>query len=426
MDILDGSYLLAISLAGAVARAFRRKLPPGWRMRLEAKPSEDLAEGWIWLHAVSVGELMLADPLVGCLRAEGHRIHVTTGTPAGLELLQKRIPGWDAGTGQVSGGAFPVDDPRGLAPFFRCKPGAFIALETELWPNLIRELERQDVPRCVVNGRLTARSLKRGGPWMRRAASRLTRVAARDEVSAAAFKALGAPDVRLGGNLKADLPPPPPLHAGWEPLRKAWASCPVLVVGNTVDGEEALLLGVWRQLRASHPDLRLLMAPRQPRRFQEVAELFQAEGLVFRRASGDWPGSPSAWEGTEALLIDTLGELSAAYALGSVVLVGGGWNWKGGHNPLEPVRWGIPTLIGPGFENFEDLVIPLREAGLVQVVEAGGLEALIPRILARSSADPLPTLPPSLQGALARTMAILKDLLPQPDNRWSNVKGRND
>ena len=417
MDILDGSYLIAISLAGAVASAIRRGLPPGWRLRLEARLPEGLEEGWIWLHAVSVGELMLADPLVSRLRGQGHRIHVTTGTPAGLELLQKRMPGWDADTGRVSGGAFPVDDPRGLAPFFRRKPGAFIALETELWPNLIRELERHGVPRCVVNGRLTARSMERGGPWLRRAASRLTRVAARDEASAAAFRALGAPDVRLGGNLKADLPPPPSLHAGWETLRQAWASHPVLAVGNTVDGEETLLLGVWRRLRAAHPGLRLLLAPRQPRRFQEVAELFQAEGLVFRRASGEWPGCSSEWETTEALLVDTLGELSAAYALGRVALVGGGWNWKGGHNPLEPLRWGVPTLIGPGFENFEDLVLPLREAGLVQVVEIGDLEGALRETLARSPGGTVPPLPPSLQGALDRTMDILKDLLPRSDKR---------
>jgi len=420
MDILDGSYLIAIGLAGGVASALRRGLPLGWRLRLEARPPEDLKAGWIWLHAVSVGELMLADPLVGRLRALGHRVHVTTGTPAGLELLQKRLPGWDGGSGQVSGGAFPVDDPRGLAPFLLHSPGAFVALETELWPNLLRELERRNVPCCVVNGRLTARTLEKGGPWLRRAASRLTRVAARDEASAAAFRAMGAPDVRLGGNLKADLPLPPPLHGGWARLREAWSPFPVLVVGNTVEGEEALLLGVWQHLKVELPGLRLLLAPRQPRRFQEVAALFRAGGLSFRSASGPWPDLASDWEGVEALLMDTLGELSAAYALGGVALVGGGWNWKGGHNPLEPLRWGVPTLIGPGFENFEDLVFPLREAGLLQVVEVDALETEIRRIFERGPQGKAPPLPMALQGAVERTMTILKEVLPRPD-KYTNL-----
>ncbi len=413
--MLDGSYLVAISLAAAVASALKRGLPEGWRLRLEARPPEDLEPGWIWVHAVSVGELLLADPVVGRLKAGGVRIHVTTGTPAGMELLAKRLPAWDGGSGQISGGAFPVDDPRGLAPFLRVPPGIFIALETELWPNLLRELERRGIPCCVVNGRLTVRSLEKGGAWLRRAASRLTRVAARDEDSALAFRQLGAPDVRLGGNLKADLPLPPPLHAGWDLLRRGWEGEPVLAVGNTVEGEEVLLLSVWRALKGRFPGLRLLLAPRQPRRFAEVASLFEQEGLAFRRASGLWPECTEDWSATDVLLVDTLGELSAAYALGRVALVGGGWTWHGGHNPLEPVRWGVPTLVGPGFDNFQDLVVPLRKAGLVQVVTAEGLIPAITESLGCEPSGAALELPESLRGSLDRTMEILKNLLPFSD-----------
>jgi 3-deoxy-D-manno-octulosonic-acid transferase len=414
MDWVDISYLGAVSLAGAVARSIARGLPPDWRLRLEAEPGRDLPEGWIWIHAVSVGELVLAEGILGVLRDQGHVLHITTGTRNGQELLRRRLEGWDRGTGRVSGGPFPLDDPEGLAPFFRQPPSAFVCLETELWPNLLRELEARGIPRCIVNGRLTARSLRRGGPWLARAASRLTLVSARDADSAQAFRDLGAPCVELGGNLKADLPAPRPLHDGWRFLRQAWSGAPVLVAGNTVDGEEALVLAAFDQARARRPRLRLILAPRQPRRFQAAAELLH--GRAFRRASEAWPDSETPWEGTDILLLDTLGELASAYREGTLALVGGGWTWSGGHNPLEPARWGVPTLIGPGFENFQDLVRPLREAGQVEVVAAGDLgartEAWLEKTPDRPSAGPSPVLPGELTGSLGKTTAILKKCLP--------------
>ena len=113
MDTLDLSYRATVSLAGALARACVRGLPEGWRVRLQADVPELPAGRWIWLHAVSVGELLLADGLVGRLREAGHPVHLSTGTPAGLELLGRRLPDWDAGTGQITGGTFPLDDPAG-------------------------------------------------------------------------------------------------------------------------------------------------------------------------------------------------------------------------------------------------------------------------------------------------------------------------
>jgi 3-deoxy-D-manno-octulosonic-acid transferase len=415
VDALDLSYRVAVSLVGAVARACSRGLPGGWRLRLEAEAPDLPAGRWIWLHAVSVGELLLADGLVARLREAGHRVHLSTGTPAGLELLAKRLPGWGAGTGRITGGAFPLDDPAGLEPFLRSAPGAFIALETELWPGLLQELEVRGIPRLVVNGRLTAKSLQRGGPWLRRAASRLSLVAARDEASLEAFHQLGAPNVQLGGNLKADLPPPRPLHAGWAALREAWSAFPVVVAGNTVAGEEDLVLEAWRTARARIPGLRLILAPRQPRRFDGVAELLVGRGLAFRRASGGWPQAP-AWSPIDVLLLDTLGELAAAYGEGTVALVAGGWAAEGGHNPLEAARLGVPVLLGPGFANFDDLVPPLREAGLLRVVAPAELGAVLGEALAaapRRSRGPVP-LPEALGGTLERTLALLTPHLPIP------------
>ena len=412
MDALDLSYLTTVSLAGAVARACAKGLPEVWRLRLEAE-APDLPEGrWIWLHAVSVGELLLADGLVGRLRDAGHRLHLSTGTPAGLDLLTRRLPGWDLGTGRVSGGAFPLDDPAGLEPFLRREPGAFIALETELWPGLLQTLEARNIPRIVVNGRLTEKSLHRGGPWLRRAASRLSLVAARDEASAAAFRHLGAPEVHFGGNLKSDLPLPRPLHGGWAGLRTAWAGCPVVVAGNTVEGEEELVLEAWEAARAEVPGLRLMLAPRQPRRFTQVAELMVRRGCAFRRASAVWPEAEH-WTPVDVLLLDTLGELSAAYAEGTVALVAGGWAATGGHNPMEPVCAGVPALIGPGFANFEDLVPPLLEAGLVQVVPPLDLGPALIQTLAAAPLRPsgAVSLPEGLRGALDRTLGLLEPWL---------------
>lgn len=415
MDRIDATYLAAVTLAAAVARALKRGLPEGWRLRLEAGLPE-LQPGWIWLHAVSVGELLLADGILGRLREAGYRVHVTTGTPAGLELLGRRLEGWNQGSGRITGGAFPVDDAEGLRPFLAAKPGAFIALETELWPNLLRCLEAAGVSRVVVNGRLTEKSLKRGGPWLRRAASRLSLVAARDSESAKAFIALGAPRVVLGGNLKADLPEPKPLHSGWDALRSGWASDPVLVVGNTLEGEEDLVLEAWAQARKAHPGLRWILAPRQPRRFEGVAEALLRKGLRFRRASQGWPSEAKAWADHEGLLLDTLGELAGAYREGTVALVGGGWTWHGGHNPLESVRYGLPTLMGPGYGNFEDLVEPLKEAGRVEIVGIDELSARLSRVfdgcLLRPGAGAEQPLPESLRGTLGKTWDFLKESLP--------------
>ncbi|HJV49547.1 MAG TPA: glycosyltransferase N-terminal domain-containing protein [Geothrix sp.] len=413
MDALDLSYRLAVSLAGAAVRACARSLPEAWRVRLEAEAPDLPPGGWVWLHAVSVGELLLADGLLGRLREAGHRVHLSTGTPAGLDLLARRLPEWDGGTGRITGGAFPLDDPAGLESFLIHPPAAFLALETELWPGLLEALEVRGVPRLVVNGRLTERSLRRGGPWLRRAASRLTRVAARDRASAEAFRRLGAPDVCLGGNLKADLPPPRPLHEGWNGLRTAWAKHPVLVVGNTLPGEEDLALEAWMGAKAHMPGLRLILAPRQPRRFEAVAEGFAARGLAFRRASGPWPEA-AAWREVEVLLLDTLGELPSAYAEGTVALVAGGWTAGGGHNPLESVRVGLPTLLGPGYANFEDLVPPLLQAGRLQVVEADRLEGEVLSALEKAPLRPTPgpALPEELAGALDRTWALMTPHLP--------------
>ncbi|HET8714804.1 MAG TPA: hypothetical protein VFM16_03195, partial [Holophagaceae bacterium] len=159
-----------------------------------------------------------------------------------------------------------------------------------------------------------------------------------------------------------------------------------------------------------------LLAPRQPRRFDEAARLLEARGLAFHRASQGWE---APWARLDALLLDTLGELPRAYGEGTVALVGGGWRQAGGHNPLEPARFGMPVLLGPGFANFEDLVAPLLAAGAVEVVaeEAlpGALDAALRRAPLRPGASPEQPPPAlaSLLGALDRTWSLVEPLLPR-------------
>ncbi len=416
MPPTDATYIALVSLAGAVARALRRGLPTGWKLRLEARAPEAIEPGWIWLHAVSVGELMLAKGITERLLDAHDRVHITTGTQAGLALLNDRIPQWDQGRGLLSGGAFPLDDPEGLRTFLRIPPGAFIALETELWPNLLRQLEARGVPRIIVNGRLTERSTGLGRWWIRQAAERLSLVAARDAESAETFRALGAPHVILGGNLKADLQTPAPLPASWEGLRMGWQGDPVIIAGSTLEGEDVLVLKAWKHLRSIHPSLRLVLAPRQPKRFQAVAEILKDLGSCFKRASEPWSKDPSQWQQTGILLLDTLGDLPTAYGEGTIALVGGGWRGKGGHNPLEPVRWGIPTLIGPGFCNFEDLVKPLQAAARLKVVEESDLVSEIQAALESAHPrgpgwDEIHPLPGGLSGALEKTWSLLQPFL---------------
>ena len=419
MHPTDATYLVLVSLAGAAARALRRGLPPGWRLRLEASAPSDLSPGWIWLHAVSVGELLLAESLTAKLLDAGHRVHITTGTSAGLDLLHQRIPLWDRGRGRLSGGAFPLDDPSGLRSFFKVPPSLFIALETELWPNLLRRLEDGGIPRIIVNGRLTVRTAERGGPWLSRAAARLSLVAARDPASMAAFLRMGAPRVQLGGNLKSDLPPPRPLEGQWAALRRGWHEDQILVAGSTLEGEEALVLGIWKELRTIHPSLRLILAPRQPRRFEVVAAWLESEGLVFRRASKTWPDDPGTWRETEVLLLDTLGDLPSVYGEGTVALVGGGWCGAGGHNPLEPIRWGIPTLVGPGYENFQDLVEPLQAIGVLQIIDKNELVNCLRDLLKTTplrghGPERTPILPDGLTGSSEKTWRLIEPFLPTP------------
>jgi 3-deoxy-D-manno-octulosonic-acid transferase len=190
---------------------------------------------------------------------------------------------------------------------------------------------------------------------------------------------------------------------------------PIIVAGNTVEGEEGVIIEAWKKAKERFPTVRLILTPRQPKRFDLVASYLDSIDAPYQRATKAWAQGHTHLHDTQILLLDTMGELASVYGLGHLALVGGGWCWHGGHNPLEPLFWGLPTLIGPGYTNFEDLVIPLLDAKCLSVVSTQDIADSICRSLSRidpntHSKKPI-KIPECLQGCLQRTWEHLMPAL---------------
>lgn len=336
--------------------------------------------GCLWIHAVSVGEVVAARALVARLAVTMPKrtVVVSTSTAAGGAVAAQSLP---ADRLFVA----PFDFPWAVASVLgRVQPSAIVLMETELWPNLIRAAKRRGIPIAVVNGRISTRSF----PRYRRIAFLLRHVLAQvdlflmqSDAHAERIRSLGAPfnRVRVAGNLKYDALPDPVPPAG---LAEQVGAGPLWVAGSTMAGEDALVLRAFVEARRTHPALRLVLAPRRPERFEDVPALCAAAGLACARRSalGD-----AAWTGGDVLLLDTVGELARVYALATVVFVGGSLVPTGGHNVLEAAVAGKAVVVGPHMENFQEIADGFRAAGaLVQIATA---EALGPEIAALLSDD---------------------------------------
>jgi 3-deoxy-D-manno-octulosonic-acid transferase len=349
--------------------------------------------GGIWIQGVSVGEVEVAVTLAEELAAKRPDLPLllTSTTPAGVGLLSRRRPGaWRP---------FPLDVPSIVRRFFDAtEPRLLVLVETELWPVVLGEARRRAVPVLIVNARLSERSARRyrraarlfGGTW-----DALTRVLARTPEDASRFAEIGVPRSRIsvGGDLKFDrAPAPEPPFA--EAVRRLADGRPVLVAGSIAEAECPLVLDVRRRLAASAPGVFLILAPRQPEAFDAVARRTEADGLAVVRRSR--PEEAPASARADVLLLDTVGELAGAYALGEAALLGGTFAPKGGHNVLEPLRAGVPVVHGPSIGNIRSAL----EAAKGAVFAAAD---------ARSAADllrPLLTDP----GARARASETARDL----------------
>ena len=342
-------------------------------------------EGCLWFHAASVGEVQGLQPIIAALhdRFPSRPVVLSTFTPAGKALAQKMVPQ----AARVF--LLPFDLPWIVRKMVRrLRPSALIVQETELWPNLFRELGRLRVPIVLVNGRLSPRSVRRYArvrPFMRRVLANVSLILAQSDSSAQRFQRLGVPahKVQTVGNTNIDralsqAEEPMPPH----PMAALLAARQALVAGSTHDGEEAILLAVYQRLRAQHPGLCLVVAPRHLERVETIARQVQACHLSAIRRSryADESASDSR---PDVIILDTLGELVAFYKLCTVAFVGGSLAPIGGHNILEPVMFAKPLLFGPHMHHFPELADLLRNAdGAIQVDNEIDLYAQMAHLLA--------------------------------------------
>lgn len=409
--------LLPVTVYHLVWRGFRvRQYFQRWDERYAAY-SQARGRPRVWLHAVSVGEVNVAAPVVNALRAQRPDIRwvITTITPTGSERVRAL---WGDALDHVY---LPYDVPGSVGRFLQhFRPSLALILETELWPNMLFGCRDRGIPVYVLNARLSARSL-RGyrvlRPLIGRALRTVTCVAAQSQEDAERFVALGAraEQVRALGNLKFDIAAPAHLPDVVAAFReRVPATRPVWIAASTHDGEEAAVIEMHRQLRRQWPDLLLLWAPRHPERFAKVEALARDQGWrVATRRQQQWPGADDA-----VFVIDTLGELMGFYACAQVAFVGGSLQPIGGHNLLEPAAVGTPSVTGPHLHNFSEISRRMREAGAVAICEdAGAVCAALQTLLAdaearKRMAEAGCALVANGRGALQRTLQLIAPHLP--------------
>lgn len=362
---------------------WRGRREPGYRALIGERfgrygADSPSARDVVWIHAVSLGETRAVVPLVERILAE--RPHVTillthmtaTGRAAGASLAGPRVvQAW-----------LPYDVPFAVDAFLaRFTPRAGLLMETEIWPTLVAACARRGIPLFLVNARLSARSLagyRRFASLTVPAFAALRAVYAQTEGDASRLREAGARDVRVTGNLKFDLAPPADTTARAAELRARLGQRPSWVAGCTRDGEEAMLLAALAATPLPDGTLTVLV-PRHPQRFDEVARLLAARGIAHvRRSEGrDVPAQATV------LLGDSLGELSAYYAAADVAFVAGNLAPLGGHNLLEAIAVGAPTIVGPHTFNFAEAARAAVEAGAaVRVADAAELVREVAALLA--------------------------------------------
>ncbi len=353
---------------------WRGRLQPAYRQRIGERLGLGRApRAQIWIHAVSVGEVQAAEPLIRWLldTAAISPILVTTTTPTGAERLRLLF------ANRVSHRYLPFDLPETGARFLdQVQPRLVLIMETELWPNLLVELKRRAIPVALVNARLSersARGYRRLGRFIAEPLGSLALIAAQSPADAERFIALGAPRdrVQVIGNLKFDRNEPPNLAQDMQHIQALWGDRrPVWVAASTHEGEEEQVLAAHRHLLAHYPHALLVLVPRHPERFDRVAQLSERLGFqVVRHTQGR---SPAAQE--TVYLGDTMGELPTLLAAADLAFIGGSLVPKGGHNPLEAAGAGVPVLIGPHTFNVSAIVQSLVAAGAcVQVTDGSSL-----------------------------------------------------
>ena len=393
------------------------KRPEGLRskwLREKLGSLPDLASS-IWVHAVSVGEVNAAIQLLRRLRTKypAMPIVLSTITDTGQKVALDKVP---EGVTVVY---LPFDISWILERAFRrVRPKMLIVMETELWPNIFRLSYKRNVPVIILNGRISAKSsrgYRKISFFMKKVFSYVTVFSMQSNLDAERLKAIGADEkkVQVSGNFKFDME-----MSGKTPAWAAAVKGPVIVAGSTHRGEEELVLSAYLENLGKFPDLKLILAPRHPERFREVADLLRGKGIPFVRRSelrdSDDAGGPFI---EKVLLLDSVGELSSVYAIADIALIGKSFLGTGGQNPLEPAYWGKPVLCGPHMENFP-FMQEFYDAGAAFEVEPASLAKKIGRLLAdpdlaKRAGEKAKALYASKSGAVGKAMEIIGKYLHQ-------------
>jgi len=410
---LAALYLLWRSIA---QREYRKHWGERFRGRGAPAPA---GRPLIWVHAVSVGETRAAQPLIEHLARElpGASFLLTHMTPTGRAVGQSIV---SALPGRVAQRYLPYDLRFAVARFLsETQPSVGVIMETEIWPNLLQATRRAGVPMLLANARLSEKSAARGERFaalLAPAGECLDRIAAQSETDRARIARWYRKPVDVTGNLKFDIAVNEALVDAGRALRNAWGERPVWLFASSRDGEEALLLDAWTRRPKFDSDPVVMIVPRHPQRFDEVARLIEERGLAcLRRSRGRWPAIIPA--GT-VLLGDTMGEMALYYAAADVALIGGSLRDFGAQNLIEACAVGTPVVLGPSTFNFAQAAADALGAGAaLQVRNADEALAAIDelcrdrdrlasmRLAARRFAD-------AHRGATMRVAEMVRALLP--------------
>lgn len=415
------SLIWGLSLPFALLRLWwRGRQEPGYRRHVAERLGffrREAARPTLWVHAVSAGETRAAEPLIRALLAAHpqHRILLSHMTATGRETSTRLFA--DAGA-RLTPVFLPYDINWMMRRFIRhFRPEICILIETEVWPNLVAQCRRRRVPLALVNARLSEKSLKKAlkmPALMLPAAQALDCVAAQSGPDAARLQQLGVAQPGITGNMKFDVSPPPQMAALGTALRRCFGARAVILCASTREGEEELLLDAWQ---AARPDALLVLTPRHPQRFDQVAAMLAARGLRTVRRSALVPGAALPG-GTEVVLGDSMGEMYMYYAACDIAFIGGSLVPLGGHNLIEACAMRAPVLIGPHTFNFSEITGQAIAAGAaVHVDDGAALFARAAQLLADPAArqrmgDEAHAFFLQHQGATARTLALLKPHLP--------------
>jgi 3-deoxy-D-manno-octulosonic-acid transferase len=357
------------------------KYRTGWGERLGSVPQRllhDAGGPTIWIHAVSVGEVLAISSVVEELKAQlpGWRIVVSTTTDTGQKLGRQHF-------GENNVFYLPLDLPFAVRPFLQAlSPKLLVLAESEFWPNLLHWARLSGAAVAVVNARVSDRSLP-GYLRFRKLLQPVMRdidlLLAQSDEDARRLVQIGAlaERVQVSGNLKFEvkLPAKSDIVGQFRGTVHREGIGPVIVAGSTLDGEETMLLEMFRSIVTEYPGALLVLAPRHPERFSVAADLLASSGIHFQRRS-QWDGFKPI--GAGVFLVDTIGELASLYEFADLTFIGGSLVPRGGHNVLEAAQFGKAILVGPHTENFRDIIDIFRRADALRVVTP---QSLTPTVL---------------------------------------------